>query len=119
MKAKKTIVISAAALMGAVTFLTACGGNGGSADDKKENTIVGEWVSEEYNGSFIYTFKEDGSGNYDASGVQMPFTYTLEGDKLSITYEGDTDPFNTTYSIKDNKLTIKDSFDEDVVYDRK
>ncbi len=119
MRAKNTIIISAAALMGACTFLTACGGNSGSADSKKENTIVGEWVSEEYDGLFVYTFKEDGTGNYDAAGTQMPFTYKLEGDKLTMTYEGDTVAFDTTYSIKDNKLTIKDSLEEDVVYNRK
>ena len=46
----------------------------------------------------------------------MPFTYTLEGNRLSITYDGDTVPFDTTCSIKDNIITIKDSLDEDVVY---
>lgn len=49
----------------------------------------------------------------------MPFTYTIEDDKLSILYEGNTAPFETTYKVSDNTLTIKDSFDADVVYNKK
>ena len=41
------------------------------------------------------------------------------GDKLSILYDGNTAPFETTYKVEGNKLTIKDSLDEDVVYNKK
>lgn len=69
--------------------------------------------------TIFFHLYEDGSGNYDAAGVAMPFTYTIEDDKLSILYEGNTAPFETTYKVSDNTLTIKDSFDADVVYNKK
>lgn len=127
MRAKKTIILTAAALMGACTLLTACGGsNAGGSDSKADssesrenNALVGEWASEDFDGLFIYRFEKDGSGNYDAAGVQMPFKYVTEGDKLTVTYDGDTVPFETTYKVEGNKLTIKDSLDEDVVYNKK
>lgn len=84
-----------------------------------DKNLVGSWASREYNGSYIYTFNEDGTGNYDAAGKQMPFTLTIDGDKLSMLFEGDTDPFETTYKIDGNTLTTKDSLGEDVLYDKK
>jgi hypothetical protein len=80
--------------------------------------FVGQWASEQYSGAFVYTFNADGTGNYDASGTDMPFTYTIEDNNLSILYDGDTFPFETTFVITDTTLTIKDSFDEDVVYNK-
>lgn len=121
MKTKKSIIITASALIGACSILGACGGGGnsGGGNNRDGNSLVGDWVSQEYDGAFVYTFKDNGSGNYDAAGVAMPFTYTIDGDKLSILYEGDTDPFETTYKVSGNTLTIKDSFDADVVYNKK
>ena len=92
------------------TFLTAC-------RDKKENNkpaIVGSWKYE--SGSYTYTFNEDGTGKYDISGSVKEFTYKTDGDKLSITYNGSTAAFETTYEIKDNVLNIKDSFGKDTKY---
>lgn len=121
MKSKKTFIITAASLIGACTVLTACGGGNGGGDSRggASASIVGSWASEEFNGTFVYTFNEDGTGNYDAAGAAMPFTYTITDDKLSIQYEGYDSPFETTYTVSDKQLTIKDSLDEDVVYNRK
>lgn len=49
----------------------------------------------------------------------MKFTYKTDGNKLSITYDGDTDSFDTTYSIKGKVLNVKDSNDEDTLYNKK
>ena len=49
----------------------------------------------------------------------MNCTYEVDGDKLSILYTGNTAPFETTYKIEGDTLTIKDSLDSDVVYKRK
>ena len=49
----------------------------------------------------------------------MKCTYKLDGDKIAITYDGNTEPFETTYEIKGNKLIIKDSFGSDTVYEKK
>ena len=107
---KKALKFLTIALVG-IVILTGCG----KKKEEKKVTLVGEW---DYNG-FVYTFNEDGTGNYNALGATMEFTYTTEGTKLSILYDGTTAPFETEYKIEDNKLTIKDSFDEDVVYNRK
>ena len=83
------------------------------------DAIVGDWASEDFDGIFVYTFNEDGTGNYDAAGTDLPFTYTVDGDKLSILFDGDDISFDTTCTISGDALTIKDSLDEDVVYKRK
>ena len=50
----------------------------------------------------------------------MEFTYTATEDgKLSITYNGNTSAFETTYTIDGNTLNIKDSFGSDTIYKRK
>lgn len=85
--------------------LTGCG---------NKNTIVGKWQSKDYS-SYVYTFNEDGTGDY--SGTK--FTYKTEDNKISITYEGSTAAFESTYEINDNELNIKDSFGEDTIYTRK
>ena len=84
-----------------------------------DKNIVGNWASRDFDGLFIYTFNEDGTGNYDSAGTQMPFTFTMEGDKLSVLFDSDTDSFDTVYKIEGNTLTIKDSLGEDVIYDKK
>ncbi len=80
----------------------------------KKDGIVGTWQYGS-SSSFQYVFKEDKTCSYAGRNC----TYTIDGDKLSILYDGDTAPFETTFKIEDDKLTIKDSFDNDVVYTRK
>ncbi len=80
--------------------------------------LVGKWQSKDYS-SYIYTFNADGTGNYAVGETIMKFTYTTDGDKISILYENNTAPFESTYEIKDNELNIRDSFDRDTFYIRK
>ena len=87
------------------TILVGCGAKKG---------LVGKWQSKDYS-SYVYTFNEDGTGDYSGS----KFTYTTEGNKISILYENSTAPFESTYEIKDNELNIKDSFGSDTIYIRK
>ncbi len=75
--------------------------------------IVGKW--EYQTGGYTYTFNEDGTGNFNGS----EFTYTVDGDKLSIMYTGNTVPFETTFTIDGNKLDIKDSLGNSTIYNRK
>ena len=72
--------------------------------------IVGTWTYE--TGGFTYTFNEDGTGDY----CGMAFTYTVDGNKLSILYENNTAPFETEFEITGNKLNVKDSFGSDTIY---
>ena len=76
----------------------------------KKDSLIGEWQL----GSYVFTFNEDKTCSY-----VRKCTYTVDGDKLSILYEGDNVPYETTFKIEDNKLTIKDSANNDVVYTRK
>jgi hypothetical protein len=81
---------------------------------KKKDGLVGEWVYAT-NDNFVFNFKEDMTCSYAGRNC----TYTVDNEKLSILYEGDTNPFETTFKISDGKLTIKDSFNNDVVYNKK
>lgn len=81
--------------------------------------LVGSWQSEAYSGAYVYTFNADGTGIYNASGNKMEFTYTTDGEKISILYPGNTVPFESTYKIDGNSLNIVDSFGKDTIYKRK
>ena len=89
----------------------------GCKKTEKEPSIVGKWEYEA--GSFIYTFNKDKTCSYAYGETIMKCTYEIDEDKLSILYDGDTVSFDTTYEIKDNILTIKDSLGEDVKYKKK
>ena len=104
---KKTIKLmcSVLVLVGIVFLLAGCGKKG----------IVGSWKHEQ---GYVYTFKEDGTGNYSYGDAAMEFTYKVEDNKLSILYTGNTAPFETTFTIDGDTLTIKDSFDNDTIYKR-
>lgn len=80
----------------------------------KKEGLVGTW---RYGSSdtFQFVFNEDKTCSYAGRNC----TYTVDGDKLSILYDGDTTSFDTTFKIEDDKLTIKDSLGSDVVYTRK
>ncbi len=88
-----------------------------SSSSSSSKDLVGSW--EYTTGGYTYTFKDDGTGTYDVGGKAMNFTYKTDGDKLSITYEGSTAPFETTYSVKGNELDVKDSLGSSTIYKKK
>ena len=94
-------------LVASVFILTGC--------EKKAEGLVGKWGYS----SFVYTFNEDGTGNYDAAGTIMNFTYEDKGSSVSILYSGNTSPLELNYRIEGNKLIVTDSFGEDVEYIKK
>jgi hypothetical protein len=109
----------------AVFALTGCGeekNEGGSTPanntNVSSNSIVGYWKNDSYGADFIYTFNDDGTGNYYVAGADMPFTYKTNGDQLSILFDGDDASFDTTYEVKGNVLNVADSLGEDTLYDR-
>lgn len=102
-------------LISSVLLLTGCGKENKEQDEKK-TTIVGSW---KYEGAdYTYTFNEDGTGNYNAYGTEMKFTYTTNDNKISILYDGNTSPFETEYSIDGDTLNVLDSFGKDTLYKR-
>lgn len=94
---------------------TACG------DDDEENSIVGTWKSEvadSYGYTVAFTFNSDGSGIWEEFKDNKPqdsetFTYTVKGDKVTFTWE-DGEVYTSTFSISDNRLTIKDNEDSEI-----
>lgn len=94
----------------AVVFLAGCG----KEKQTEEVGLVGEWKYE----SYVYTFNEDGTGQYDIGGNIMKFTYEDEGTKVSILFEGNTSPMELEYEISDNQLIVTDSTGSEVVYYR-
>lgn len=108
----KKIIFSSLVVVSLCLILVGC-------DKKEKNELVGSWKNdttvEGY--EFIYTFNEDGTGNYNAAGNVMNFTYKTDGNKISFDYtdEGMV-TFDTTYSIDGNKLNVKDSNNDDTIY---
>lgn len=108
MKKTITLILAAVILVAGLFILTGCNNN------SSKNPIVGKWQYKDYS-SYVYTFNEDGTGEY----AGKKFTYKTEGNNISITYEGTTAAFNSTFEIKDNQLIIKDSLGNDTVYNKK
>lgn len=110
---KKIIAVVMIFMM--VFALCACGD---SKKDEAPLTLVGSWESDAL-ADYIYTFNEDGTGNYSVAGLDMPFTYEDNGNSFSILYDGNTAATDFEYTIEGEKLTIIDSFGDPTVYTRK
>ena len=118
---KKVIVSMIAVVVMALAFVS-CGnsGNGNTKGNDKEQGIVGNWY---YNDNTYYTFNEDGTGSYTAFGSLFGnFTYTEGDGKLTLTYEGSTDPTVFNYKLDGKTLTIlagESNWGSDTDYKRK
>ena len=118
MKAMKKIlsIMSLIAIVVSALTLTGCG-----KDDKKNQkpSIVGEWKVESEEGyDFRYVFNDDGTGKYVYSGSEIKFTYEDKGDKVVILFEGNTVESELEYRVDGNSLIIKNSFGQDVKYNK-
>lgn len=113
-KVVKTMLLVVALFVGVVT-LSAC--NKKDSTSKSKNPLVGSW--EYTTGGYTYTFNEDGTGTYEMGSSKMEFTYTTDGNKIAITYKGNTSAFETEYSIDGDTLNVKDSIGNDTLYKRK
>ena len=87
-----------------------------AASAKVPDELVGSW---EHSSGYTYVFAADGTGSYGRGDSKMDFTFTVEGDQLSILYTGSTSPFVTTYRIEGTTLIILDSFNSEVKYEKK
>ena len=96
-------------LIGCIVALVGCNKQSDS------NSIVGSWAHD----SYVYTFNDNNTGNYEAGGTKMEFTYKDDGKKVSILYTGNTDASDYEYKIEGKKLIIKDSLGNDVEYIKK
>lgn len=120
---KKIILLTAAILLciALCGIVTGCGNQKANetaaATEAEKITLVGQWQYE--NGGYVYTFNEDGTGNYNAFGTPLNFTYTDKGTSIELKYEDVDGPSTYEYTIEGNTLTIKDDFGQDVKYIRK
>ena len=100
-------------LMVGVFTLTACN------SDRK---LVGTWKYDKEGIVAVYNFKADKTGTYTitvgGNTVEKELTYKTRKNLLLITYKGDKDVFELEYTIKDDVLTVKDSLNENVVYQK-
>ena len=99
---KKVIFSMIAVVIMALTFVSC--GNSGNNGGGKEKGIVGNWY---YNDNTYYTFNEDGTGSYTVYGTLWGNFNYKEGDgKLTLNYEGFTDPTVFNYKVEGETLTI-------------
>lgn len=115
---KKIIISTMAVVIMALTFVSC--GNSGNNGSSKDKGIVGSWY---YNDNTFYTFNEDGTGSYTAFGTPFGnFTYTEGNGKLTLKYEGNTEPTVFNYKIEGKTLTIlagEGNLGSDTEYKRK
>ena len=115
MKKILSILLVVCLVMG---LMTACGGDDKKSGKKEETiTIVGTWEYESMGAAYV--FNADGTGAYQFAGSEMKFTYTDDGSKLTLNYEGMDVPNEFKYTIEGKILHIEDSFGSIVDYTRK
>jgi predicted Zn-dependent protease len=93
--ARRLVVVGFALIL--VFSLVAC----------SKKTVVGTWVSEDQ--SQTYVMNSDGTGSVKlSSGISLSMTYTTTDSKITVnmTYLGQTETDEYTYTLKDNKLTL-------------
>ncbi len=115
MKNMFKIMMSVLCLSVMLFSITACSQNDQASDVAP---IVGKWEYED-SSDMYYTFNEDGTGSYYFVGGEMKFTYEDDGKALTLHYETATEPSTYKYTIKDDVLSIEDSFGDYVTYIKK
>ena len=86
--------------------------------NNKAKGLVGKWKAEGVAVDYYYVFNDDKTCAYETIGASIKCTYKDEGNKVEIIYVGNTDANTYEYKIEDNKLIIKDSLGNDVIYVR-
>lgn len=82
-----------------------------------KSALIGRWVSVDLP-VFAYNFLQDGVGYYSLSDGKKDFKYKDIGGAVIIHYLTDTFPSTFEYRIEGDLLVIKDSFGNDVKYER-
>lgn len=78
--------------------------------------LLGTWLQRDSDWEDTYIFNADGSGLL-ISGPEYPFTYTVKGDVLTLTYDdGETEEF--TICVDGDLLTMIDKWDEELLLDK-
>ena len=91
---KKTIAILLIAVM--ILTFAACAA---------KNRLIGTWGD----GHQSITFKKDGSGVFTENRIDYPMTYSVEGDVLTMTIDGETE--TCSFRIEGNTLILKTRYE--------
>ena len=108
----KKSIFSSLLVIAICLFLVACG-------KKTGKELIGSWKNDTTVKGYelIYTFNEDGTGNYNAGGYVIDFIYKVDGDKISLDYTDENmETLDTTYNVDGNKLNIKNANDKEITY---
>ena len=83
------------------------------------NGVAGVWEynQKDYSIPGTYTFKKDGTGNYNLAGQDKSLKWKTKGGTITITFTGEAD-MNQKYKLKGDVLTLYDITDSPVVYYR-
>ncbi len=82
---KKIISVLFAALI-LVCVFSACADNTGSGNEANEHSrFLGKWTGVDEGFDVIYVFEADGKGYSEALGLNLPVTYEVDGDNITIT----------------------------------
>ena len=97
----------------------------GRAEDTTEESgipeqagMIGSWEDTESGFDETFVFNSDNTGSYSIMKNVSAFTYTLEGNKLTILY-GDGTNVEYTVSYNEKYLTMTDSFKNLITCERK
>ena len=104
---KKRAILVLVLVMCAVFLLAAC--NSGAS-----NPLLGKW-KDEATGLSAMDFKDDGTADfYFNDQLATTATYKVDGNKITMTAEGQT--ASGTFKIEGNKLTLTNADGESQVY---
>ena len=99
-------------------FAASCYSSVGKSKNGK-SSLIGSWASVEVPGT-LFIFNGDGTGCLDANGTIMNFSYTDNGSKVEITYEGTSTAQVNEYNVKENILLLSNpDYDSALTYRKK
>lgn len=100
----------------AVYEAAAVGGNTDTNAAVNAPELVGTWLQRDSDWDDTFIFNADGTGML-ISGPEYPFTYSVSGDTLTLTYGPDDDE-DFTFSVDGDLLTLIDMWDEELLLDK-
>lgn len=80
------------------------------------SALVGKWIDNESDWEDTYIFNTDGTGVF-ISGPEYEFTYSVDGDTLTLVYAED-DTESHTVTLDGNKIILKNKFGTETTYEK-
>ena len=80
------------------------------------SALIGKWVDKASDWEDTYIFNADGTGAY-ISGPEYPFTYSVDGNTLTVVYEED-DTESFTVTADSTKIVLVDKFNYEQTFEK-